>query len=487
MIAYELVTGKIDKIKLKIKNEMKKSNYDDALELIAFAADILYCSNLYYRDDDLERSIEYISSIILKDSSAYHADKNTVLVWDGFGLDTRGLMQIYLKALCQCQKVVYVTYSDRRKNIPSLLEILERSRCEVCFIERGRKVDEIRQLENCVKKFQPESFFLYSLPEDVTATSIMYAYQGKFRRYQINLTDHAFWLGAGCLDICIEFREYGANISSEYREIDKKKIVLLPYYPVYNWQQPFEGYPFPFDESRQRLIFSGGSLYKTIGEGNEYYEVVSYILESYPDVVFWYAGTGKSNQMDKLIAKYPKRVFLTEERKDLFQVMKKCLFYLNTYPMVGGLMMQYAAIAGKVPITLRHGNDGSGILIGQDDLAIEFDDVKSLKMEIDKLLSDAEYLGKKSEKMKTAVISEKQFNDEIAGLLQGEPGNFPLGFQHEDTKTFRESYLFRMSEGELYGIFARRRGNSAVFRNFPIQFFRGAVYKISMKLKNLMR
>ena len=476
MIEYDFVAAKIDNIKLKIRNKIKESNYDDALELIAFAANILYCTNLYYMDDDLEKNIEYISNKIL-DSSAYYASQNTVLVWDGFGLDTRGLMQIYLKALCQCQNVVYVTYLDRQNSIPGLLDILEQSGCKACFISRGRKTDEIRQLEKCVKNIRPESFFLYSTPNDVTATSIMYAYCGKFKRYQINLTDHAFWLGAGCLDTCIEFREYGANISAEYRKIAKNKIVLLPYYPIYNRQQQFEGYPFPFDESKHRLIFSGGSLYKTIGEGNQYYEVVDYILESYPDVAFWYAGTGKSDQMEKLLKKYPGRAFLTEERKDLFQVMQKCLFYLNTYPIVGGLMMQYAAIAGKVPVTLRHEADGSGILIGQDSLAIEFEDMKSLKTEIDKLLSDEEYLRKKSEKMKTAVISERQFNDEIVGILQGKRSSFPLRFQHEDTKAFRESYLFRMSVGELYGFFATRKGNGTVFRNYPVQFVGGGYTK----------
>lgn len=474
MIEYDFVADKIDRIKSKINNKINKSNYDDALELIAFAADILYFTNLYYMDDDLEGIIECISDKLL-DSSAYYASQNTVLVWDGFGLDTRGLMQIYLKALCQCQNVVYVTYLDRQNSIPALLGILEQSGCKACFIRRGRKIDEIRQLEKCVKNIQPESFFLYSTPGDVTATTIMYAYRGKFRRYQINLTDHAFWLGAGCLDTCIEFREYGANITAEYRKVDKNKIVLLPYYPIYNQQQQFEGYPFPFDESNHRLIFSGGSLYKTIGEGNLYYEVVDYILGSYPDVIFWYAGMGKSDQMEKMLEKYPGRAFLTEERKDLFQVMQRCLFYLNTYPMVGGLMMQFAAIAGKVPVTLRYGNNGSGILIGQDNLAIEFDDVNSLKAEIDKLLSDAEYLKKKSEKMKTAVISEQQFNDEIAELLQARHESFPLRFRHEDTRAFRENYLLRMNVGELYGMFARRNGNGTVFRNFPIQFV-GGVY-----------
>ena len=70
--------------------------------------------------------------------------------------------------------------------------------------------------------------------------------------------------------------------------------------------------------------------------------------------------------MKKIIRKYPGRAFLTAERKDLFQVMEHCFFYLNTFPLVGGLMMQYAVAAEKIPLTLRYNNDGSGILINQE-------------------------------------------------------------------------------------------------------------------------
>ena len=52
--------------------------------------------------------------------------------------------------------------------------------------------------------------------------------------------------------------------------------------------------------------------------------------------------------------------------------MEKCTLYLNTYPMFGGLMMRYAAMAGKIPITLKHGKDADGILIDQSKRKIEY-------------------------------------------------------------------------------------------------------------------
>ena len=37
--------------------------------------------------------------------------------------------------------------------------------------------------------------------------------------------------------------------------------------------------------------------------------------------------------------------------------LEKSYFYLSTYPICGGLMFQYAASAGKVPVTLKYDED----------------------------------------------------------------------------------------------------------------------------------
>ena len=44
-------------------------------------------------------------------------------------------------------------------------------------------------------------------------------YAGHMKRYQVNLTDHAFWLGTYAFDYCLEFLDFGAIVSREYRHI----------------------------------------------------------------------------------------------------------------------------------------------------------------------------------------------------------------------------------------------------------------------------
>lgn len=54
MVKKEYVLHIVDKLKCGIKSEIKKKNYEAALELILNCANILYQTNLYYVDEDLE-------------------------------------------------------------------------------------------------------------------------------------------------------------------------------------------------------------------------------------------------------------------------------------------------------------------------------------------------------------------------------------------------------------------------------------------------
>lgn len=63
MVKKEYVLHIVDKLKCGIKSEIKKKNYEAALELILNCANILYQTNLYYVDEDLEG---YIKEIVNK-------------------------------------------------------------------------------------------------------------------------------------------------------------------------------------------------------------------------------------------------------------------------------------------------------------------------------------------------------------------------------------------------------------------------------------
>ena len=479
----------ITKLKRAINIELKKQNYNGALSLVSVCSNIIYQTNAKYMDSDLEQVVKSIAdSAKLNELNGEQLNDDILIFWDGFGLNNRGLCQIYLKALCKYKKVVYITYKDRENLIPDIHSILDENNAERRYVNRGgvSPMTTVHQLNSIIKEFRPKHMFFYSMPDDVVATPLLYAYENTLIRYQINLTDHVYWLGTGCFDKNVNFRQYGARISIEYRDIPKSKNVVIPFYPIINFEREFLGFPFKLEEN-QKVIFSGGALYKTLGGGNKYYIMVDYILGKYKDVVFWYAGSGDDTELKKILNKYPDRAHYTEERSDLYQVLQHCNIYLSTYPMCGGLMFQYAAMAGIVPVTLKHGNISDEFLMNQKEINIEFDNIDDLYFEVDKLLTDEDYYLERRKQMLQAVISPELFNEEVRKLVSGEISeNFLPEDEHIDTESFRQWYLEDLKKIDLAAMASRKDVTKYALKYYPLDFVGGSINLFIKKVKRFL-
>ncbi len=486
MITKKYIENIVSDLKKFANKAYEKHKYDEALSLVSICSSILYQTNIYYRDNDLEELVEKVAENVCTKPSNYQRDDEVCLFWDGFGLNDRGLAQIYLKALCKTKKIIYVTYEDRKDQIPDLKLILEKDGNKYLFIDRKKSpfIKQIRQLEKIIEKYKPSNFFFYTVPDDVVATPIMYACEGFFKRVQINLTDHAFWLGAGCIDICVEFREYGASVSTVYRQIEADKIRIIPFYPMLHEEREFQGFPFEVKEG-QKVVFSGGALYKTLGANNLYYKVVDRLLEQNSDVIFWYAGSGNDYELKNLIKKYPGRAYLTAERSDLFQVLKHSTFYLSTYPLCGGLMYQYAAKSGKVPVTLVNNEITDGFLLNQKKLHIEFNNVDEMFVEIEKLLNDSLYAKKRENEMINAVISEESFNSKVAKIFSDDMPN--ISYPYIDTTSFQQWYLDTLTKQDVERQLVRKNAVCVEIKYYPGRFLRVGVTRILQKISMKFR
>ena len=426
---------KIEKLRKKTDELICEEKYEDALLVISCLADILYRYNQGYTDQRLEMQLERVREKLVRENSNWNvkkADRDSVLFYDGFGLDLRGLALIYLKALTAAgYEVIYVVREKRKKKIPTILALLDASNARVVYVPNASWTEEFRYLSDVFRTEVPKAGFMYTTPDDVSGIMAFAGCKGIFTRYQINLTDHAFWLGVQAFDYCIEFRDYGASISYFYRKIPKERILKQPFYPFIDREKQFEGFPFEKGE-KDFILFSGGSLYKTIDrKENIYYKLVDFCLHEFDFVKFWYAGSGDDAELVKLKKKYPERLFHTGERKDLYQILRHIDLYLNTYPMVGGLMMQYSAEAGKLPLTLRHGEDGSGVLINQDKLGIEFEDPESVKEELRRIIADKNYRMRKEQALNGAVISPEQFNASLLKVIQCNDSGYKIEYSKQ--------------------------------------------------------
>lgn len=463
-----------------ISKDIQKENYEAAMEAISVCAELEYYWNQFYVDDCLEKFLLDIQQHFKDESlSKKKLDSKTVLFYDGFGYDTRGLMLNYVDALLALgYRVVYVTVDTAKGRQPTLAKLKAYHDFVLEYLPVSQKMCKVLCcLQGIFSKYCPSKAFIYTLPYDVAGIVAFMNYQGGVERFQINLTDHAFWLGKNAFDYCIEFRDYGAVISKMYRGIEKAKILKLPFTPFVDDTLKFEG--FPFEVEGYKVVFSGGGLYKTFDEENTYYRIVRNILSHDDNVIFLYAGFGDDSELKKLMDKFPGRVWHIEERRDLYQLMEHVYFYLNTYPFLGGLMTQYAALAGKIPVTMCNGDMSSGFLIDRENCKYRFESIEEMMEEIYKLLDDPEYTEAKGKSLKECVPGKGQFRDALGQILTEHSSPYDIRYEEIKTDHFMQDYIFRFSLSEIQRVTIKDE-HWELRKYFPILFLR-------KRIKNFIR
>lgn len=480
----KMVEGVLNKLKKIASNSIRKENYRKALDAVTAASFILEEYNQYYVDDDLENDLTLISQGLVKPGFAREdTDANTILYYDSFGFDVRALALVYMHALSNLgYRVIYITKVESRDSQPELHNAVKDGNVIWNYVSYDNREQEVKDIHALFEQYKPAKAILYSTPDDAAGMAVFKAYEGIVERFKINLTDHAFWLGRDVFDYNLEFRNYGANVSVKYRGVPESKEIVMPFYP-YHRDREFQG--LPFDAEGKKIVFSGGSLYKTLGDPqNRFYVIVDRLLSGHDDLIFLYAGTGDDSEIQKLQAKYPGRAYRIDERTDLFELMEHCTIYLNTFPFIGGLMMQFASDAKKVPLTLKGegcNDENKEILINQD--SIEYDDVESLIAEADRLLDDEAYRLERGEKLKADLISDKQFEEELQKALTEHKNKYGVKITDIDTTEFRKQYMVRFSDKTFRRVIAS--GNKkTLMADFPDMFIKKAYNKI-VKKENL--
>lgn len=466
----------LEKLDNLCDKNFKNRKFKNLLQSMTIKAKLQYIINQQYVDDKLEQIIRQIVNE-RNHNFTHHLDDNTILFYDGFGEDFRGLAYIYLRALVNLNyKIVYVTKKEAREKQPMISTLLNRKTSKTIYVSGEETYKKLCQIE---KIFEQERFshaFFYTTPWDVAGEIAFCELENQCVRYQINLTDHAFWLGINAFDYSIEFRNYGAAISRDFRNIKEDKLLYLPYYPNVK-TTAFQG--FPFDVKNKKIVFSGGALYKTEDKEHLFFKLIEYIIDNHDDVIFVYAGTGHSKELDSLIRMYPDKVKQIDERKDLVEVLKRSYLYLNTYPISGALMIQYSVIANCIPITLRRkwDDDVKGILLYEDMLDEIFDDYDEVCQEIDRLLDDNEYYVKKKEILKNQVIGQEAFENKLRSIICSPKENTFIKIDSVNTELYQKQFLENTKERDIVDVIVSHDGK-CLWYAFPMCVIKKVVFKI---------
>lgn len=408
-----IVLKDFEKMKRIASSYIKKEDWEKALKTIFFASGFMYTMNQVLYDSELEDMIEHIAKRNIP-RVVFETGEKSVLFYDGSGAIKRGLVPIYLEALYSLNiSVKYVTLQKFKDEAGVAAKLVGLN--NLYFVEGHTYLAQMINLAAIIEEIGADTAFIYTNPDDVAAVGAFSVFKGKIKRYLINLTDHAFWLGKNVSDVIINFREFGYKACEQLREVSENRLVYLPYYP-YKREETFNG--LPFTDNRKRFIFSGGSLYKTFSADNRYYDLVETVLRENEDVNFIYLGNGASRRIRELKRKFPDRVFWEKERTDFYSIMEKCTIYLSTYPYNGGLMTQYALLAGKIPVTLHYEGIDRELSVHDEQSFWNFDSFEECVEEIRRLLKEDLYRQEKEAKLSCFLIDSQEFTEELKYILE---------------------------------------------------------------------
>lgn len=407
----------------------------------------LYCSyqhklNQELTDRDLEKKLSNVSSELFGDVSMH--DGRNLLLYDSIGKDNIALSLQYLIYMVDSgAKFTYILIDSKRNK--QLLSIAQSCpNCDLVLMKKSdRCIDLAIDIHNKVISLNPDKIVLHMSNTDVIGFVALYGIKGAKKIY-INHGDEQFWIGVTLLDYCIEFRNLGKDISSRLREIETEKILLQPYYPLIE-KGNFQGLDIGTENEDKLKIFSGGRFIKAYGRNLVFLEMVRKVLMDNPNTCFIYAGNGNSKPMEHFITKngLNQRWFIIPYRKDLFEVMSRMDVYLSTFPLIGGLMSQTAAMAGIpiVELDAHAGNRSEDVLPLLDGYQISCESLDEYYTRIKLLLNNPDERKRVGVILQKSLITKEEFEKNFTNILNQYSSNYDFKDMKFDEVQAAADYL----------------------------------------------
>ena len=415
---------------------VSKKKYNKALGYINAAAYTAYSLCLCYRDEELESLLIQISNNVNPHAFSIKKER-AVVFYDMFSRDHSGLTQQYLGALISNQyNVLYLHENDLSISSATLLNntINHYKNIETRRVPRRLSgIDKSQWIYNQICEYGAEKLLMHLYPQSAIECVAFYALPKAISRYQINITDHSFWLGAGCTDYSFEFRQFGCAVSKKERGIAENKQILLPYYPVLD-EVAFQGFPAVVD-SKKVIFFTGGHYYKVLGENHIFFTLCKQILDKCKDSVILFAGIGDDSTVVDLLnnLNITDRFILLGFRHDILEVFRHSDIYINTYPIDGGLMSQFAAHC-SLPI-LNYSNDRiEEIVCQKKKVSFTSYTEEDFIREAVYLYEDESYRKSKGSLINSCVLSINEFNKAFNEAITFNQSPFRIEIEKVDLK-----------------------------------------------------
>lgn len=445
--------GIYDKTVEKAISFVRKCKYNRALECIKAASMLQYHLNTIFTDERLNLLLREISSEKCNVKENYIPKDDVVFFYDAFGKDNKGLTQQYLDALINLDgktKLIYIIENCFCNESKSIRKMLGDSSAIIIELGSADVLEKVNIIQQLILKYSPKSCLFHIDPARSLAPIIAFYPFKQILKYQINLTDHAFWIGGhDFFNFIFEFREYGAAISLKERKFKDNQILYLPFYP---WIEKKTFLGFPDIVNGKTIVFSGGALYKIYDKEDEFLNIAKEIIEIDNNTIFVFAGNGNTTHFFEYVKLHnlENRFVYIGNRTDISDVMNRIDIYLGTYPLAGGLMTQLAAISGKPIIAYKNMGIEDFLNLPEGEHVV-YQSKEELLKEAKHLLKCEEYRIERGQYLKGLVNNQLKFRSTFSELYKNHSSLHEISDIYRDYSTFYKSYLHRINSNEFGG------------------------------------
>lgn len=429
-------------------NYFEKGYWKKSIDYLSSAAKWAYQFNYFYTDNAAESLIKRICDRTINPVEVKSPDNDKYVLLDSFCLDNRGLTQQYLRAMMHNKvEILYICTSKKLENGGDILQELNNyPRAQVLLFDKddSESIGIANKIAEQIARYCPAHLFLHIAPWDVVALMSCCAVSGVVK-YNINLTDHAYWMGASLIDYNIEFRPYGKTVSIEKRGLRAEQLLELPFYPVDPIGHPFRGLPSMPNNAVK--ILTGGAMYKMLGKNDIFFSMMEHILSMALNVYILVAGFAPNKTFNEKCSKVKghDRIFFIGSRDDIDSVFQECDIFLSTYPTSGGLMCQYAAKYGKPILAYRDADDVENAVEemvnhfgGQFRSFIKMNDFVEYAR---RLIIDEQFRAAEGASLVENSMTADKFSQSFAMMMSSRSTQLHWNFDHIDYDTFSNRYL----------------------------------------------
>lgn len=428
MLTIDDIEKSYSQIKRDIEHSLKRGSVARAIELIDTYAYVVQLINNRFRDDDIERWMEYVAETKLGFIECGPRQNNKKIVfYDQIGSTICLGLQYIRGLIANGYEILYIFESSVYMVNPNLLKELENNQIQYLIYNSNISDTEklltlAREIRQNILDYNPSRLIIHSPAFGALGSIILYSLH-KIVRYRIVPGDHHFYLGYGCIDYFFEFRDFGLKIAVEQRHIKKERLFKLPFYPIVDNFLEFQG--FPAEVKGQVIFAASGGTYKFYGS-NWFFEFAKWLLITYKEVVLLFIGNATPSMYYFIKQEHLEGRFIPiGYRKDFVSCIKHIDVLINSYPYSGGLVCQTAAYFKKPILSYSREEErlvrSIRALLGAEETGtpISFSNENLLREYVDKLVSDVSFRHSEGERIYSMLQTREKFDEQLGGILSG--------------------------------------------------------------------